>query len=909
MTRRPPPPGRGSAPRRGARGNDPLRRPGSTAAPRIILIAFGLAAIALFIGILSAYATYTSDLPDVAEIENFDLAQGSTVVSADGTELATFAIEDRREIAFEDIPQVMIDAQVAAEDQSFWNNPCIDLRSIVRAFLQNFQAGETVSGASTICQQLVRMRLFSADLLADPGRQVERKIKEAILALRLDGRYGGTEGKQQILEMYMNQSYYGNNAYGIWAAANAYFGKDLTSDAPEDQLTVSEAAMLAGLVRAPSRLDPSTEAVEEEREGRTVHVVPPTAQAIVVRDFVLDQMLSSAFITQPQYDEAIAEEIILAPPRKNAFRAPHFVYAVRREANELLEGEDLLDTGGLTIETTLDFKGYQRFAEKWARIGYDMDRLSDERLVERYGEEALAWIKQLQGRNINNDAIVTVNYRTGAVLAYVGSAAFYGKATPEHQPNFDVIGQAYRQSGSAFKPITYATGFETGVISPATMFMDVRTNIADGFDPPNADNRERGPVRVRDALKYSLNIPVTKAQQLIGTENVVAMAQRLGLQFDPRHNGEFAVPSLTLGTLGIHQIDLAGAYGAIANQGRLMEPYLIERIVDSDGNVIYDHATDAGDGEQVLSAPSAYLVTDILADNTDPATNPLWGPRFQLQTDDGGRRPATLKTGTTNDFKDLQAYGYLAGNPDDPDDETGAIVTGVWVGNSDFSAIQDVFAADGPTFIWHDYMAEVAAYNELPVYDFSQPDGVTEVTIDAMSGLLPGEHTSTTVVEVVRADVQPTDSDTTHRELAIEAESGKIWQEGCGDFEALPPSASPDPEESPPPPEPDLRVFLELDGWESSHPTWDDANRAWLELWNGREEELNSTLRVPFPGPIDAPLAPLEQCTPGEFPTSTPSPSPTPTPSPTPIPSPTPAVTPTPPSVTPEPTPTPTPAP
>ena len=267
MTRRPPPPGRGPAPRRGAGGYDPRRRPGSTAAPRIILIAFGLAALALFGGILSVYASYTSDLPPVEEIEDFDLAQGSTVVSADGTELATFAIEDRREIPFEDIPQVMIDAQVAAEDQSFWNNPCIDFRSIVRAFLQNFQAGETVSGASTICQQLVRMRLFDADLMADPDRQVERKIKEAILALRLDGRYTGTEGKQRILEMYMNQSYYGNNAYGIWAAANAYFGKDITSDAPEDQLTVSEAAMLAGLVRAPSRLDPSTEAVEEERDG------------------------------------------------------------------------------------------------------------------------------------------------------------------------------------------------------------------------------------------------------------------------------------------------------------------------------------------------------------------------------------------------------------------------------------------------------------------------------------------------------------------------------------------------------------------------------------------------------------------------------------------------------------------
>ncbi|HEV2952409.1 MAG TPA: transglycosylase domain-containing protein, partial [Actinomycetota bacterium] len=563
-----------------------------------------------------------------------------------------------------------------------------------------------------------------------------------------------------------------------------------------------------------SRLDPSTEAVEEERDGETVYVVPPTAQAIVVRDFVLAQMLDSDFITQEQYDEAIAEEIILAPPRNNAFRAPHFVYAVRREANELLEGEDLLDTGGLRIHTTLDYAGYQRIAEKWARIGYDMDRLSDERLIRRYGEEALAWIKQLQGRNINNDAIVTVNYRTGGVLAYVGSANFYGKASPEHQPNFDVIGQAYRQSGSAFKPITYATGFQSGDISPATMFMDVRTDIAGDFSPPNADNRERGPVRVRDALKYSLNIPVSKAQQLIGSEEVVAMAESLGLEFDPAHNGEHAVPSLTLGTLGIHQIDLAGAYGAIANDGRLMTPYLIERIEDSDGNVIYDHATDAGDGQQVLSASSAHLVTDILADNTDPETTPLGGPRFQLETDDG-RRPATLKTGTTNDFRDLQAYGYLAGNPDDPDDPTGAIVTGVWVGNSDFSPIQDVFAADGPTFIWHDYMAELAAHNELPVYDFRRPDGVAEIEIDAMSGLLPGEFTETTVTEIVRTDVQPNETDTTHRELAIEAESGRIWQEGCGDFRTAAPSPSPDPDASP---EPFLRVYLDYSGWEEDHP-------------------------------------------------------------------------------------------
>ncbi len=871
-----------------------------------MLAVFGLLAAGLFAAMLLAYASFTSGLPDVGEIENVDLAQGSTVVSADGTELASFAVEDRREVSFDQIPQVMVDAQVAAEDQRFWTNPCVDFQAIARAFLQNFQAGQTVSGASTICQQLIGMRLIDAQMAADPDRRVELKVKEGILALRLDDRYPGEEGKQRILEMYMNQVYYGNNAYGIWAAADAYFGKDITSDAAEDQLTLSEAALLASLVRAPSRLDPTTEAVREELEGETVHVVPETAQSITTRDIVLRTMLNEEFITQQEYDEALAERITLAPPADTTYQAPHFVYAVRREANDLLDGEELLDTGGLRIVTTLDYQGYQLSAEKWARVAYDMDRLSDDELVDRYGEEALSWISQLQGRNINNSAMVTLNYRTGAVLAYVGSADFYGEATPEHQPNFDVIGQGYRQSGSAFKPITYAAGFEDGVITPATMFMDVEGEIVDGYSVPNADNRERGPVRVRDALKYSLNIPVAKAQQLIGTQNVLAMAERLGLDWDPRHGEELEVPSLTLGTLGVHFIDLVGAYGGIANGGELLPPYLIERIEDSSGNVLYDHATDAPDPERVLSEQSAHLVTDILADNTDPATNPLWGPRFQLQTDDGERRPATLKTGTTNDFKDLQAVGFVAPDPD-PEVSDGAIVTGVWVGNSDFTAIEDVFAADGPTFIWHDYMAEVTAANEIPVRDFTRPDGIEEIEIDAISGLLPGEHTMTTTTEVVGSDRRPNEEDTTHVEVRIETETGRIWQSGCGDYDVVSPAPTPDDDGDTPEPEPLEEVMLDLVGWESDHPTWEEANVEWIETWRGREDELNGGVRNPFPGPLDAPLAPTEECVPGEIPTSSPSPSPSPTPSPTPSPSPSPSPTPTP-AATPEPTPVPTPA-
>ncbi len=497
-----------------------------------ILAAFVALAGALFIGLMGVYAAYTNGLPPVEDLESFTLDEGSRVVSADGVELATFAAERREVVPYDEIPQLLIDAQVAAEDRTFWTNPCIDFRGIVRAALQNLTAGEQVSGASTICQQLVRIRLFDADLMADPDRLYERKIKEWILALRVGEAYAGDEGKQRILEMYMNQVYYGNQAYGIKAAAQAYFGKDITSDDPDDQLTIGEAAMLVGLVRAPSALDPTKEAVERtDDRGRRELVVAETAGAQRVQGFVLDEH-GGRRVHHP------GRRRTRRPPRRSCWprSAPT---ATGRRTSSTPSGarrpgcsatRTCSTAAASRIDTTLQYNGYQRAAEKWARVAYDLDRLSDEQLAARYGDAALGWIKQLQGRNINNDALVTLNYRTGAVIAYVGSANYYGQATPEHQPQFDVVGQAYRQSGSAFKPITYATGFERGVLTPATMIMDVQGVIVEGYTVPNADGGQRGPVRVRDALKYSWNIPVAKAQQMIGTENVVDMAERLGLR-------------------------------------------------------------------------------------------------------------------------------------------------------------------------------------------------------------------------------------------------------------------------------------------------------------------------------------------------------------------------------------------
>ena len=893
-------------------------RSGSAAGPRlhpvpaVILGGFALVAIGMVVAALALYFSYANSLPDIGSLADYNPEQGSVVVSADGTDLATFAITNRKVVTYEQIPTVIVEATVAAEDRTFWDNPCVDPRAIVRAFLQNISAGEVISGASTICQQVVKNLLLPADLLADPGRQLERKLKEAMLALRLDAAYAGREGKEQIMEIYLNQIYYGNQAYGVWSAMDRYFGKDFLQADPTNEITVGDASLVAGLVRAPSHLDPTLAGIPvDDGSGGTVLFVPDSADCIRVQGYVLAGMEDLSYITSAQRTAVQAESVYVQVPVTPRYLAPHFVNAVRREAAELLGSEGAIDRAGLQIETTLDYTGYQLAAEKWASIGYDLDRMTDAELEAKYGAEALTWIKTLQDKNINNDAIVTLNYRTGAVIAYVGSANFYGEATPQHQGQYDVAGVAYRQSGSAFKPLTWATGFERGDMTPATMFMDVSTEIVPGYQVHDADHRERGPVRARDALKYSLNIPVTKAQQIIGTDNVVAQAERLGLKWDPKQ-GDPRVASLTLGTIGVRMLDLAGAYGALANDGRLMPSYMIERITDAHGVVIYDHATDHPAPVQAISAGAAYLTTDILADNTDPNTNPLWGPRFQLRTADG-RRPATLKTGTTTDFKDLQAFGYLAADADPALDE-GAIVTGVWIGNSDDTSIDSVFAADGPTWIWHDYMTEVTAANALPVRDFVRPDGITEFVVDAYSGMAPGEFTTKTVTEIFMPGTVPNAQDDRHRELAIEAATGKIWMDGCGDFVTASPSPGSSPTPGGPPgnpggppdpgppavADPELKVYLDLVGWDAGRPTWEASNIAWIENWIGRESELPRRFVVP----LDVPLAPTETCAPGEVPTSTPIPSPSPTPTATPEPTIIPTETPIPsPSPTPGPTP------
>ena len=755
---------------------------------------------------------------------------------SDGTELATFAIEDRREIAFEDIPQVMIDAQVAAEDQSFWNNPCVDLRSIVRAFLQNFQAGETVSGASTICQQLVRMRLFGADLLADPGRQVERKIKEAILALRLDDRYAGTEGKQRILEMYMNQSYYGNNAYGIWAAADAYFGKDLTSDAPEDQLTVSEAAMLAGLVRAPSRLDPTTEAVQE-RGRRRDRLRRPADRHRRSSCGTSSSTRCSSRTSSPRSSTTRRSPRRSSSPRpqNNAYLAPHFVYAVRREANELLEGEDLLDTGGLRIYTTLDYEGYQVSAEKWARHRLRHGPLTDERArraLRRAGaglDQAAPGSQHQQRRPRDGQ----LPHRRRARLRRVAPTSTARRRRSTSRTSTSSV----RPTASPDPPSSRSRmppGFEDRRHQPGD----------DVHGRPDRHRRRLQPAQRRQPRARAG--PGARCPQVLaehpGHEGAAADRQprtswrwHRGSAFSStrRHNGEFAVPSLTLGTLGIHQIDLAGAYGAIANEGRL-DGAVPDRANRGLGRQRHLRPCDRcrRRHEQVLSAGLGLPRHRHPGRQHRPIHQPAVGPALPAPD---RWRPAA---GHAEDRDDERLQGSpglrlprrQSGRPRTIRPARSSPASGSATATSARSRTcsRPMGRRSSGTTTWPRSPRTTSCRSTTS----SQPDGVTEVTIDAMSGLLPGEHTTTTVVELVRdrlpADGSPTPPIASWRSRPS---PGKIWREGCGDFEALPPAGSPDPVRARRPRlEPDLRVFLDLDGWESDHPAWDEANRAWLEL-------------------------------------------------------------------------------
>jgi membrane peptidoglycan carboxypeptidase len=734
-------------------------------------------------------ASLEKGLPDVRAFQDLGFAQPSRIFDRTGkVELARFWEERRQVVKYEDIPKLVLDVTTAVEDATFWDNPGFDLPATLNAFAQDVAGSGERGGASTITQQLVRARLLPEDVIAADNTQEGlylRKAKELIQAFKLTQAYPGEEGKKAIITAYLNEIFYGQNAYGIAAAADVYLGKKLKD------LSVSEAALLAGIPQRPSDWDPYKYAVRERvgktKKGKPKHrlVVPSTlgrfnakgkwvycekgskqvcapSPPVVRRNFILRRLAEGkgrwTSLTQEQLADALDDAIVLKRPRKHHYKAPHFIDALQSELSAILADREPLKRGGYRVITTLDMRA-QRIGEKFVKAGAMLPNMSGSAYYQAVRKLGLrrdsGWISRLRGANIRNGAMAAMDYRTGDILAYVGSAGYYRKGSSKFQPKYDHVGQGRRQPGSAWKPIVYATGIDTGRLTAGSVVLDITTAFGPGgWTPKDADRMERGPMLVRKALQYSLNIPAIRALHRVGIKAVRKYANRAGFTFinGPRHLDQAGLAG-AIGTVEVRLIDMVATFGAFGNGGKVTRPRHILRVEDSEGKLIYK----AGDPvtAQVWSPQAAYIMANILAGNTNPSENLVWGKRFPLTNGPGGRyRQAALKTGTTNDLRDYSTYGFL---PIPKQKKLPAVSAGFWFGNSDHSSPRLtyplIYSMDNAGEAWHAFMRDYM--KGKPTATFKKPKGVVEVTIDKYTGGAPGPWTRGTTRELFVQGTQP----------------------------------------------------------------------------------------------------------------------------------------------------------
>ena len=744
-----------------------------------ILVAGGTIGVVAVAGVATVGALST-DLPDPATLEQLTFDQPTVIYDRTGkVALASFQREQRRVVTYDAVPKLVVDATTTAEDRTFWDNGGFDPAAIVSAIAENASGGSQ-RGASTITQQLVRARLLPAEYVAPGADRYLRKAKELIQSARVTEAFPGEAGKERILTAYLNQIFYGHDAYGVAAAATIYFGvTDLT------KLTPAQAALLAALPKSPTTLDPYRFA-KPDKNGRLV--VPATAAPVVRRDWILQNLSTSRWtrLTPSELSEALAEPVVLAGDQPVHFQAPHFSWQVRRQLETILGGRDAVDTGGYRVITTLDWKG-QQLAEKWMTAAAIVPNLSHKAAAAFYRSAKISagdrrWIEGLRGKDLHNGALVALDYTTGDVLAYVGSAGYYhdDMRSPKFEPKYDAAGDAARQPGSAWKPILYATAFEQHRLTPGSLLLDITAefNQRENWAPRDADQLERGPVLVRKALQYSLNVPAIRALQRVGNEAVADEAAKLGIRFTGGRNA-FLQSGLAgaLGTVEVRPIDLTAAYGTLANGGQYEPPRMILEIDGPDGHVVWKAPQTAP--RQALSAQSAYLVSNILSGNTDPKQNPIWSAVLQLKNGPGkSRRPAAAKTGTANDARDLATYGFLA--PPKAGSSAPGLAVGIWMGNSDHSnprSKKPAISLTAAAPLWHAFVNEYS--KSWPVTNFKRPGGLVSAKIDAWTGGRPGPWTRDTTTELFIAGTQPGASG------AVDP-AGLLYSQGCAGWQVDP---------------------------------------------------------------------------------------------------------------------------
>jgi 1A family penicillin-binding protein len=641
------------------------------------MLAFVACAALVSAFLLLGYGLIARDLPAPAELRQRASSFQTTRIYDRAGNLLNEAFDPnmgrRTEVTLGEISPALIDATIATEDANFFRHPGIDPVALARALYYAVQERDVVAGGSTITQQLVKRVMLSSE------RTVTRKVKEAILAAEITRRYT----KEEILELYLNEVYYGNFSYGIDAAAETYFAKEAAN------LSLAEAALLAGLPQAPAYYDPYTH--------------PDRAKAR--QGVVLGLMLEAGYITAAEADAAWAEPFAYRPLQFD-LKAPHFTLYVRQQLEQLF-GPEALYQSGLSVYTTLD----------------PVLQAEAERTVKEQ-------IAALAGRNVSNGALVAMRPDSGEVVALVGSVDF-DDVEIDGQVNMAL---APRQPGSSIKPFVYLADMElpdrprNEHWTPGTLVADITTAFPDGANPPyvpsNYDGKEMGLVTVRQALANSRNIPAVAALQTATLPHFLDLMGRLGVTTLTRPDYGL---SLALGAGEIPLLEMTNAFGVLANGGRRVPPVTMQKIMDSQGNPLCEQGTSrpcqpgAESAQQVVNPVDAFLITDILSDNQ--ARTPVFGANSVLRLPE---RPAAVKTGTTNDFRDNLTIGF-----------TPQLVTGVWVGNADNSPMQDVSGVAGAGPIWNQFMQ--VAHAGQPVAEFAPLPGVRLFEVCSDTGTAPSE--------------------------------------------------------------------------------------------------------------------------------------------------------------------------
>jgi len=575
----------------------------------------------------------------------------------------------------------LINAEVAMEDQYFWTNPGFDITGIVRAALTNLTHGRIVSGGSSITQQLIK------NAIVGDQDTILRKLQEVILAPEVTRNYS----KQDVLAMYLNTIYYGEQAYGADAAAFTYFDlQDTANASAASQLDIAQAAMLAGIPSSPVAYNPFLHPVAAYQRMQAV----------------LTQMYLQGYITIEQRRAALYEAYqpgFLHYGVVHNDLAPHFVdYALNELAKSLNVKRADLARAGLVVSTTLD--------------------LPLQNKVLKIAQQHIAELAKVH--RMSDAAEVLIDFHNGAIRVLLGNI---DPANPRYG-SFDVATQGYRQPGSSFKPYIYATAFAQGM-SPGMPVMDAPFTIQlccglAPYSPQNYDLRFHGLISYRYALQNSFNVPGVKVLTHAGVEAALQTAQAMGIE---SYTG---TPNYTmvLGTLGIHLLDQTSAYGVFANDGVRVPPHAIDKVTDPQGNLIYQSIPE---GKSVISKQVAFMMTNVLSDNTARtfefgACSALYlysNTQSQCyQGNPGIIRPAAVKTGTSQNFSDNWTIGY-----------TTDYVMGVWAGNNDNSPMINVTGVDGAAPIWHDSM--LLAEQGLPTRGFQNPGGLVMRTVHYPIGI------------------------------------------------------------------------------------------------------------------------------------------------------------------------------